>query len=182
MTLTDLGKAIAQTAPLLGGALGGPGGAAIGSLIAAKFGVKCNDSDALHQQIKQDPESLIKLKQIEMDHEVELQRLIIQAATDEQQLLMDDKANARQREIGANQAPKEERDKTPALLAYGLTAGVLGALAWLLVWPIPSQNQELICGIVSSLTTVWIGAMAYYHGSSVGSRLKDLHLTKMDRR
>lgn len=60
------------------------------------------------------------------------------------------------------------------MLAYLLTIGLFVALASLFYLPIPENNQEVILGIVTSLTTVWISAMGYYHGSSSGSRLKDL--------
>ncbi|WP_157832654.1 hypothetical protein [Candidatus Regiella insecticola] len=38
---------------------------------------------------------------------------------------------------------------------------------------VPTENEELIIAIVSAFSTVWIGAVAYFHGSSAGSRAKD---------
>lgn len=164
----DLGKLIAQSAPLLGGALAGPAGATIGSLIAAKFGGNSNQPDVLHALVNADPQAMIKLKELELEHELALQQLCLQAEKDEQQTLAADRASARQREVGVDQSPNEKHDKTPARLAYALTVGVLGALAWLLSLPIPDKNHEIIYALLSSLTTAWIGAMAYYHGSSAG--------------
>ena len=176
-TLSDVGKLIAQSAPLLGGALAGQAGATIGSLIAAKFGGSSTQPDALHTLINADPHATIKLKELELEHQIALQQLLIQAEKDAQQLAVQDRASARQREADVSTASKENHDPTPSHLAYALTFGVLGALFWLLAFPIPDKNHEIIYAIVSCLTTVWIAAMAYYHGSSAGSRLKDDRLT-----
>lgn len=68
------------------------------------------------------------------------------------------------------------RDRTPAILAYLLTLGVFVALGALFFCPLPKGNTPLVLGIVSSLTTVWVGAMGYYHGSSLSSGEKDAGL------
>lgn len=176
MNLHELGHYIAQSAPLLGSALAGPGGAAVGSLIAAKLGGDVQAPDALHALITADPESALKLKQIEMDHEVALQRLTLQAATDQVQAVLNDRSSARQREVGVANTPLAARDRTPAILAYCLTGGLFAALAFLFCGSVPEANESMILGILSSLTTVWVGAMAYYHGSSIGSREKEAGL------
>lgn len=176
MNLHDLGHHIAQSAPLLGSALAGPGGAAVGSLIAAKFGGNVHAPDALHALITADPEAALKLKQMESDHELALQRLTLQAATDQLQAILNDRSSARQREVVLSSTPLAARDRTPAILAYGLTGGLFAALAFLFCGGVPEANESMILGILSSLTTVWVGAMAYYHGSSIGSREKEAGL------
>ena len=178
MSLETLGKVVAKVAPLLGGALAGPAGAAIGSLVAAQFGGDINNPQNLIQRIEADPQASTKLLELQSNNQVELQRLYVVAAQNELKYAYLEKANeyqdrnsARQRE--ADLAKAGQKDKTPAILAYTLTAGVLAALAYLFMHEIPNDNKELIVSIISALTTVWIGAMAYYHGSSAGSRLKD---------
>jgi hypothetical protein len=174
--LNDLGKLIAQSAPLLGGALAGQAGATIGSLIAAKFGGNSSHPDALHALISADPLAAIKLKELECEHEIALQQLLMQAEKDAQQTLANDRASARQREAEVDKTPVEQRDKTPARLAYVLTAGILFGFIWLLV---SDKNHELLYALTSSLVTVWVAAMAYYHGSSAGSRSKDRKLMQL---
>lgn len=176
--LNDLGKWVAQSAPLLGGALAGPTGATIGSLIAAKFGGGSNQPDTLHTLIQADPQAALKLKELELEHELALTQLTIQTEKEEAQFIVQDRISAREREIGVDQSPFDRHDKTPAILAYCLTGCVFFALGWLFCFPIPASNHDLISSFVSSLTTVWIGAMAYYHGSSAGSRLKDIFIAK----
>lgn len=77
MNWKDLGKKVAQAAPLLGGALGGPGGAAIGGLIASAFGGDPNDPEALAAKIQNDPQSAIKLREIETRHKERLEELAL---------------------------------------------------------------------------------------------------------
>ena len=176
INFNDLGKWVAQSAPLLGGELAGPAGATIGTLIAAKFGGNNTQPDALHALITADPAAALKLKELEMEHQLAIEQLLLQRDKEEQQLIVSDRASARLREVGVDQSPNEKHDRTPAILAYCLTGCVFGALTWLFCFPIPATNHDLISAFTSSLTTVWIGAMAYYHGSSAGSRLKDMKL------
>lgn len=171
MEITDLSHTVARFAPLLGGALSGPFGVTVGSIIASVFGAESNKPDKLQNIIITDPNAAVKLKQIEADHQMELQRMVIQAA-------LTDRESARLREASVDRTPFSTRDKTPAFLAYMLTLGVFVALATLFCFPVPPANQEIIFTIVASLTTVWVGAMGYYHGSSSGSRLKDIGMLK----
>lgn len=80
MNWKDLGQTIADSAPLLGTLLGGPPGAAVGSLVAGAFGTKASP-DELAEAIKRDPEAALKLRQIELDNKAELQRLTLAAET-----------------------------------------------------------------------------------------------------
>lgn len=171
--LSALAHSVAKAAPLLGSALGGPQGAAVGQLIAAKFGGRWEDAASLHNLIQNDPEAHIKLKQIELDHEVELQRLTLQAATQQLQSTLADRASARQREVTTASIPTAQRDRTPAVLAYLLTSGLFVVILALLWLPLPGENTQVIWGLVSSLATVWVGAMGYYHGSSLGASTRD---------
>ena len=79
MDWKDVGKKIASVGlPLLGTALGGPAGGAAGALIAAALGKTPSDltqEDVLSATA--DPAILVKLKEIEANHEIELQRLIV---------------------------------------------------------------------------------------------------------
>ncbi len=73
----DLGSTVAEFAPLLGGAIGGPGGAAIGGLVASVFDVDPANPSAMMQAIKQDPQSAVKLREIEVRHKERLEALAL---------------------------------------------------------------------------------------------------------
>lgn len=187
MSLEALGNLIAKSAPLLGGVLAGPAGAAIGSVIAAKFGGNMNDPNDLINRIEGDPDAKIKLLEIQSNNEVELQRIHMVMVENELKYAYleiesdhQDRSSARQREAALAQAG--QRDYTPAVLAYLLTLGVFVALYYLFTQGVPTDNKELIVSIISAMTTVWVAAMAYYHGSSAGSRSKDKLLLNTDPR
>ena len=81
-----------------------------------------------------------------------------------------DRDSARKREMVI-------KDKTPAILAYLLTV-LFGALLGILIFgpEIKEANKAVVFSMAGSLGTVWIAAMAYYHGSSRGSAEKDIIL------
>jgi hypothetical protein len=178
MSWADVGQWIAQKAPLLGTVVAGQPGAAIGSIIAAKFGADPQNPADLLKKMQADLEAGIKLSEIESTCEIRLREIAMQMAENElkyEQLNREtdanDRANARERE-------KANKDNTPAILAYLLTAGVFIALYYLFHYPVPKENKDLINAIITAMTTVWIAAMAYYHGSSAGSRIKDFLIAK----
>jgi len=80
MDWKNLGTQIAKIgAPLLGGALGGPGGAAIGTMMASMFGVE-NDSAAIYQAVQSDPQAAVKLRELELRHKERLEELQMESA------------------------------------------------------------------------------------------------------
>lgn len=146
MDLSDLGKTIAKFAPLLGTALAGPGGAAIGSMIAAKFGGDVEDTKGLEHLIQIDPDAANKLKQIELANEAKLQELIVQ-----------DRINARQREIELAKAGF--RDNTGRILALGYMA-IFGVI--LLISAIFPQTVDQ--ATISQLFDLAIGIITFHFG------------------
>jgi len=174
LTLQSLAKSIAHMAPLLGGALAGSSGSAVGGMIATKFGGDLQQLETLKNLIHADPDAALKLKEIEKDI-VAIQNLTAQVSAQAMQSVLIDRNHARQREINLSNTANP-RDRTPAILAYLLTLWMALAFATLFFFSLPKNNASVVLGIVSSLTTVWVGAMGYYHGSSLGSGEKDAGL------
>jgi len=80
MDWKKLGTNVAKIgAPLLGGALGGPGGAAIGSMVASLFGTE-NDPTAIYQAMQSDPQAVMKLRELELKHKERLEELQVEQA------------------------------------------------------------------------------------------------------
>jgi len=75
---SDLGNTVAKAAPLLGGAIAGPGGAAIGKLVASAFGVDADDPAAIKRAIENDPQAALKLREIETRHKERLEELALE--------------------------------------------------------------------------------------------------------
>ena len=64
MNWSDIKDTLAKVAPTLGGLIGGPAGAGIGSMLSAALGC-ANTPDAVQQALTVDPEAAVKLAQIE---------------------------------------------------------------------------------------------------------------------
>lgn len=161
MNISDKVKAvIAAVAPTVGTALGGPFGALAGGLVAKALGA--GDEKAVEAAIASgDPDALLKLKQAEQEFTVRMEELGIQR----EQLVFDDRSNARAREA-------QVKDRTPAHLAYAITIGFFGTLAFMLIHGKPETGGDALLVMLGSLGTAWAGVIAYYFGSSTGSDRK----------
>ena len=69
MNWKDLTGVVGKIAPMLGAALGGPAGGAVGSMISAALGVD-NTPDAVAEAVKTNPEAAVKLAEIQANLEI----------------------------------------------------------------------------------------------------------------
>lgn len=78
MNWKDIASDIGKAAPLLGTLLGGPAGGEIGALLSKTLGTD-NDPASVASMLA-NPDALVKIKQIESDQVVELQKLVVAQA------------------------------------------------------------------------------------------------------
>jgi hypothetical protein len=78
MDWKEVGKTIGSAAPALGTLIGGPAGGAIGALVASALGSEATPA-GVSAAVANNPEAFIKLKQLEADHALELQKLAVTA-------------------------------------------------------------------------------------------------------
>lgn len=78
MEWKDIAKTVGVAAPILGTLLGGPAGAAIGAIVASSIGVGATP-DEVGQALAVNSDAAVKLKQIEVTRQTELQGLVVQA-------------------------------------------------------------------------------------------------------
>lgn len=160
MNWKDLGKQVASAAPVLGAALGGPVGGAAGALIASVFGVE-NTPDAVEKAIKADPESAIKLRELEQRHierltELENDRFRIETA---------DVQSAR---VAHNHHWAPSALTMLLLTMYGAAFGAL------LLWAIPDANKDMVNFMLGQLSGMLSGCVVYWVGSTRASANKDI--------
>ncbi|KKK52351.1 hypothetical protein LCGC14_3105770, partial [marine sediment metagenome] len=73
MNWSDLGKNIIRFgAPILGGAVAGPAGAALGGTLATMFGANPEDPKDIYKKMKADPEVAVKLLQIQSNERIKI--------------------------------------------------------------------------------------------------------------
>lgn len=65
---------IGTSAPVVGTLIGGPGGAAVGALVAKALGVE-NKPEAIEQELRNNPDALLKLKELEVSKELAILKL-----------------------------------------------------------------------------------------------------------
>ena len=165
----ELGKSIARLgAPLLGGAIGGPGGAALGSIVASALGGNADDPDDLNRIIGLDPESAVKLKAIESEHKIQMERIILEGTNAH----LADRASARSREVEVTRATGKTNSPL-YILAGGVVVGIFALAVALFVVEIPLSNQEVAYMLFGSLVASFGMVVSYFFGSSKGSSDKD---------
>jgi hypothetical protein len=128
----------------------------------------------LIERLFPDPEDAAqaKLKLFELQQQGQLAEL--DAWIKAMQADVEDRANARQREITTGDV------WTPRILAYLMTVGFFGVLGAVMAWGVPESARDTVNLLLGSLGTVWLGAMSYYHGTTAGSRAKTELLAKME--
>jgi hypothetical protein len=85
MEWKDVASIVAKNAPVLGGLLAGPPGAAVGAvgaMIASAFGVGATPEE-VGQVLTNNPDAAVKLREIESTRQVQLQTLTVQAAANQ---------------------------------------------------------------------------------------------------
>lgn len=171
------GDIIKNVAPWLAGTFGTP---LLGMAVSAIVNTLPGDQQASVQTagspegalekiadlFKQGAISTAQIKQAETAHAEHMAELGYKNAADLAAIAAGDRDSARKREIAV-------RDNVPAILAYLVTAGFFGVLGYVLAYGVPKQGGDALLLLLGSLATAWTGIVAYYFGSSTGSKDKD---------
>ncbi|WP_308586622.1 hypothetical protein [uncultured Desulfovibrio sp.] len=168
MEWSDVGKAVAKVAPILGGVLGGPVGAitgAAGALLGSALGVDA-DPESITKALA-DPETLVKLKQIESD---ERQRLLEWQST-QLNAELENVKSAREREVALAQAGHGASWAT-SIVSCIVTVGFF-VMLYLVISGGKSELGDAGLMLLGTLATGFGAVINYYLGSSLGSASKD---------
>lgn len=175
----DWKNVVGAVAPVLGAALGGPlGGAAVG-VIANALGLNEQTEEAIKNALSgTTPEQLLSLKNADNDFRVKMEELGLQReqlsfghAKEQLQIAAVDRDSARKREMTVG-------DKTTRNLAYAITVGFFGVLGSLMGFDIDASSKDVLLIMLGTLGTAWTGVIAYYFGSTAGSKQKTELLAK----
>tara|TARA_R110000868_G_scaffold17677_10_gene77026 strand:- start:310 stop:828 length:519 start_codon:yes stop_codon:yes gene_type:complete len=165
---------VRTVAPSIASAVGGPlAGMATRAISEALLG----KSDGTEQELENavasaTPEQLLALKKAEQEFAVKMRELDI----DLERISNADRDSARSREVSL-------RDWTPRVLAGLITVGYFGVLFWMLRFGLPNTgSSEALLVMLGALGTAWGGVVAYYFGSSAGSKEKTEAMNRMVRK
>lgn len=165
----DIKKVIGTVAPWLATALAGPLAGQAVSTLANAMGLK---PDAKVEDIQQalaagqlTGDQLVALKAAEQNFQLAMQQAGFANVEKLADIAEKDRDSARQREI-------QVKDWTPRLLAYGITLGFFGVLAYMMRATLPAGAHDALLLLLGALQTAWVSIVAYYFGSSSGSEAK----------
>ncbi|MEE4212008.1 MAG: hypothetical protein V2I43_22410 [Parvularcula sp.] len=170
---TRLKDALAQTAPELARAIGGPFAAAAAKLLARLLTGKDNapESELTEALLSADPDTLVKLRL----EAIAFDKSVLSHREAMAKVAAADRADARARELA-------RRDKVPASLAVLVLGGFFLVLAAMLLGGVPDGAETEFSIMLGALATMAAAVMNYYFGSSASSREKTLLLRDADGR
>lgn len=162
MNWIDIGKqAIQMGAPILGGALGGPAGLAVGAMIANKFGVDDPTPANIMAAIKADPEAASKLREIELRH----QERLIELENDRFRIETADVQNAR---------ISHQHHWMPSAITMVLCTMFGSIVGALFIWAIPGENKDIVVYMAGQVSGMLASCVVYWVGSTRASANKDM--------
>jgi hypothetical protein len=160
---------ISSIIPSVGGLIGGKFGENIGSELSNIFFGRDNatEKDIENAILNATPEQIIQLKKMEMDYKVELGKISLQEHTN----IAQDIKNARDSSVTS-------KTYMNALLGSFITIGFFCITILMMFHEMPKEDTNIICGLVGSISTVFIQVATYYFGSSYGSQVKTLIMSQ----
>ena len=168
-----------NAAPMIGGLFGAPG-LAIGGIVkivASALGVAPSE-EAIAAEIRSNPDALLKLKELEAAHRVELEKLSIEA----ERIRLADVQDARKRQTEGEKATGT-RDINLYVLAWLLVA-VFFLLTGMLLWfsyngKAMADSTGVLFMLLGALSGSFSGVIQYFFGSSQGSHDKTATINSM---
>ena len=151
---------LAQIAPTIASAVGGPLGGLAYETISKVMGIGQDDAKKMLDEGKLSGDQIASLQQAEIALKAKAQEL----GLDFEKLAVEDRKSARDMQVAT-------KSRLPPTLAILVTFGFFGILASLMLGYATKSDELMI--MLGSLSTAWTGIMGFYFGSSVGSQNKD---------
>ena len=158
-----------SAAPLIGTLIGGPAGGLVGGMVASVLGVE-NTPQAIEQELKNNPDALVKLKALESEERIKFKALALQSsqlALEERKAELQDTQHAR----------TQHKDHwMPSLLTLALALMVTGMFGALFIVEPPQQFDQVVIMIAGAVLGAFGTSVAFWLGSSKGSADKTKQL------
>ncbi len=153
---------LGSAAPLIGTVIGGPGGGAVGAMVASALGVE-NTPEAIEQALINNPNAILEIKKLELENAQELKRLAIE----EGRLALEEK----RAELADTQHAREEHKDhwMPSGLMLILSVMVSGMFAALFFGEPSETYAQVLIMIAGTVLGAFGTGVAFWLGSSKGS-------------
>jgi len=161
-------KLTAKGLPLIGTALAGSVGGTVAEMITGVLGLDDSaDEDEIIKKIEADPEALLKLKELQINKELELKRLSIS----EDQMYLIDTQDARKAQI-QRQEQTGKPDYNLYILAWMNVLGFFVVIGILMYATLPTGTDKILYMLLGVLASTFSKVNQYFFGSSKGSSEK----------
>jgi len=151
---------LAQIAPTIASAVGGPLGGLAYETISKVMGIGQDDAKKMLDEGKLSGDQIASLQQAEIALKAKAQEL----GLDFEKLAVEDRKSARDMQVAT-------KSRLPPTLAILVTLGFFSILTGLMLGRV--EHGAEIDIMLGSLGTAWTGIIAFYFGSSSGSQKKD---------
>lgn len=178
----SIGQKVADASPIIGGLLGGPAGAAVGGLLANKFGTAA-DPEAVLNSLTADKEWAVKIREIEVEHEKYLAKLEHDLAVARLNAATADMTAAKETILAVNQTMQAESDSEHWLqyswrpiwglvsaAAFFVVCVLFCYLAYLAIIEGDQEALRMVPDLVSSFTMLFaipggiLGVASFWRG------------------
>jgi len=175
MKWSDVSEFISQVAPIAGTLVGGPIGGAVGALLSKTLGVE-NKPDAVIEAVKNNPDALLKLKELENSKAL----ADLQAHMDTMRLYADSEKANLQTVVNAQDMYKAKNDQADKIAnsIFTWNLPIIVVLVGVNLLAIQYIKEASMLAVVTNLTgmaikTAWderSTVINFFFGSSMGSR------------
>lgn len=169
MNWKDIAIKIGAAAPLVGSLLGGPAGSLVGSLVASALGT-ASDPAAVETALLASPEALAKVREMEIAHQTELQRLAVKAEENRLQAeAAQYAAEAADRDSARRLAAQQPNDLIrPTITLVMLAGSLLIVAAVILGWAKEVMSDATMSLTLGTVIGFWFNelkqVMGFYFG------------------
>lgn len=169
MNWKDIATKIGAAAPLVGSLLGGPAGSLVGSLVASALGT-ASDPAAVETALLASPEALAKVREMEIAHQTELQRLAVKAEENRLQAeAAQYAAEAADRDSARRLAAQQPNDLIrPTITLVMLAGSLLIVAAVILGWAKEVMSDATMSLTLGTVIGFWFNelkqVMGFYFG------------------
>ena len=182
MNWSEIGSIVGKAAPMVGTLLGGPAGAAVGALVASALNVS-SDPESVSAALSANPDALVRVKELQLNAEVQLQQLAVQIETariqaDGAQYV----AEAADRNSARNLAASQPRDVIRPAITVILLLGALSILVCIFSGlGLEALQNPVAASTISMLIGLWFSelkqTLGFYFGMTKESQKQNAIVT-----